>query len=233
MQYQGGKHIAAPHIVSAMMTHGAKVDMPVIEPFIGGGSVTTELCRQGFHVWASDCNRSLITMWREAVECPLEPFALDRDSYQEWKTAPDSALKAIVGFGASFRGKWFGGMASGNNRSPSDYVASAVKTVNAQAAVMKGSAEFRCIGYQDLPMTKGAVYYLDPPYEGTTKHSGIAFDHDAFWKWAAVRATQNLVFVSEYKAPIGRVIMEIDTPLSMAAASGSAGRKQTERLFLL
>lgn len=226
MQYQGGKHIAAPHLVEAS---GLPDGAGVLEPFVGGGSVTVALAKAGHYVWASDTNASLILMWQKAMKEDLQEFPLDAESYQRWKTAPDSAEKAIVGIGASFRGKWFGGMARTEGR-PS-FVQQAVRSVNKQAAVLRGWAEFRCMSYLDLPETEGFCYYLDKPYEGVTKHFGGEFDHKRFWEWVRERGKRNLLFISEYQAPFGRLIWERETPLSMAAASGESGRTQLERLY--
>jgi len=240
MQYQGGKHIAAKHIVAAMQEHGATPERPVIEPFCGGCSVTVALCRAGFHVWASDINSSLILLWQKALLQDLEPFKLDAESYQRWKTAPDSAEKALVGFGASFGGEWFKGKAESKNKTVADYLAASVRTVNKQASYLRRYARFECRNYLDLPPTVGAVYYLDKPYEGVTRHSDggptkVRFDHAAFWTWCKERAKCNTVFVSEYQAPWGKLVMELETSANIAYLARARGEKpkQIERLFLL
>jgi len=239
MQYQGGKHIAAKHIVAAMQEYGATPEQPVIEPFCGGCSVTVALCRAGFHVWASDINPSLILLWQKALLQDLEPFELDAESYQRWKTAPNSAEKALVGYGASFGGKWFRGMAESATKTPTDYLVGTIKTVNKQAQYLRGYAQFECRNYLSLPPTEDAVYYLDKPYTATERHYGESqtshdrFDHRLFWDWARDRAKRNQVFVSEYEAPWGHVVMEKETPLGLAAGRNGSGRKQVERLFLL
>ncbi len=236
MQYQGGKHIAAKHIVAAMLQNGAAGRL-VMEPFCGGCSVTVALCKAGFHVQASDVNQSLILLWQKALLEDLQPFELNAESYQRWKTAPDSAEKALVGYGASFGGKWFRGIAASATKTPTDYLTSTIHTVNKQATVFRGKAEFSCISYLDLPKTQNACYYLDKPYEGVEKHYGKdktsrdKFNHEQFWTWVEERATSNLLFISEYQAPFGELVWERETPLGLAAGRNGEGKKQVERLY--
>ena len=72
-----------------------------------------------------------------------------------------------------------------------------------QAPYLKG-IEFYCKNYWELPETKNAVIYCDPPYIGT-KQYGYAnqekFDHNRFWEWVRERSKNNIVFVSEQTAP--------------------------------
>lgn len=106
-----------------------------------------------------------------------------------------------------------------------------VRTVNKQAIVLRGRAEFQCLSYLDLPKTEGTCYYLDKPYEGVTKHFGGAFDHRQFWAWVEERAASNLLFISEYSAPFGELVWERETPLGLAAGRNGEGKKQIERLY--
>lgn len=226
MQYQGGKAKACKAIVKTMVDNGL-TDQVVVEPFCGACHVTYELCRIGRTVHASDLNRSLIMMWQKALAEGVSSFPID--DYDSWKTAAPSAEKALVGYGASWGGKWFGGLARNNlNR---DYLGNAVRSVNKYASAMRGKVVFNDCSYLDLCDSTGLVYYLDKPYASTTSHYGGDFDHDQFWEWTRERARENLVFVSEYEAPIGTCIMEMETPLSMAAGKNNKGRKQIERLF--
>lgn len=56
--------------------------------------------------------------------------------------------------------------------------------------------EVTCGSYDEYQYKDGDVVYCDPPYEGTAEYDG-AFDHAAFYQWAATRQYQ--VWFSSYQ----------------------------------
>lgn len=243
MQYMGGKFLLGPYIVRAMMDNGINKDATIIEPFCGACNVTAQLCKAGFNnIQASDIHPSLILLWQKAIQEELQTFPLDEASYKAWKAAPDSAEKALVGFGASYGGKWFGGMArnytagiseSRKNHKPLVYIDIAVRSVNKKSAIMRGRVSFQRRSYLDIPETSGCVYYLDKPYANTTKYSTGGFNHDQFWEWVSKRSQDNVLFVSEYEAPIGTCIMDKSSVLYMSSNQDGVRKKQVEKLFMV
>ena len=55
------------------------------------------------------------------------------------------------------------------------------------------------MSYTDVEIEPDAVVYCDIPYCNTGGYSGVNFDHDAFYKWAA--AAPWPVYISEYAMP--------------------------------
>src|SRR4051812_38864161 len=112
MQYLGGKHRIAKDIGG--IVNRIRGDRPYWEPFCGALNVTAVLGANGV---ASDRHAGLINLYRELQQDrslldQLEALTVDERLYQEAKTWPDDdALKAFIGFGTSFGGKWFGGWA--------------------------------------------------------------------------------------------------------------------------
>lgn len=72
--------------------------------------MTLALAKEGFRVHASDAHEDLILMWQALMRGETEPFAdVTEAEYSALKTAPPSARRGFVGFGASFGGGWFNG----------------------------------------------------------------------------------------------------------------------------
>lgn len=78
---------------------------------------------------------------------------------------------------------------------------------------------------------RGALIYADPPYLGTTDYDA-PFDHPAFWDWCRVMSQENIVIVSEERAP-----PDFACVLELAADGRLKGRGERsarqERLFAL
>lgn len=205
MRYLGGKTKLARDIVSVIRPQDYTF---VWEPFCGGGSVTAEISRalEGLPTvfLASDVRPELVDMW-EAVKSGWAPPKLDRNltdtEYQALRLSPDSPIRTFVGFGCSFGGKYWGGLARGDDRA--FYEEGRRRLLLESKSIVSKQPIFRTIDFLTLAAAPppGTLVYCDPPYVGTTGY-GMRFDHDLFWSvclWLARSGCA--VYVSEFSAP--------------------------------
>lgn len=94
------------------------------------------------------------------------------------------------------------------------------------------TADIECIDFLTHDWSeKHGVYYLDPPYFGTTGYTH-KFDSKLFWEKVRELSKNNIVICSEYKAPSDfECVLEIPTKTDMRTKNGQEAR--IERLFRL
>ena len=98
---------------------------------------------------------------------------------------------------------------------------------------LKTNIDIKVFGFdfESLNIPQNALIYCDPPYAGTTGYNGGDFDSDRFWEWAREVSKQNLLAVSEYKAPDDFVpILEIAKTCQYSATNNA--KKALEKLFI-
>lgn len=137
--------------------------------------------------------------------------------------------KALIGFGCSFGGKWFGGYASGLNGKLT-YPQLAAR--NVQQNVNRCSV-FEYLDFLEVtPGSRpGIILYLDPPYKGTTGYNATGkFDYDRFVQCCVEWSKHTDVFVSEYEFPEGKIVWERSSKGTLGLDHGVP---HTERLFHL
>lgn len=200
MQYMGGKASIAKEITDILKAHRRPGQL-YIEPFLGAANTFQymENPRQGY-----DVHPDLAALWQAALDGWQPPTEVSEELYRQAKPANDNdmspELRAFIGFGCSFGGKWFGGYARDHKRGR-NYAQSASNGLLSKAANMPG-AKVACLDYRQLEPT-GALIYCDPPYANTTAYKGApAFDSDEFWQVVRKWSEKNTVFVSEAQAPL-------------------------------
>lgn len=240
MRYVGGKSRHAKEIAKVIAPQGVWWD-----PFCGGFAVSEALMSYGPGV-ASDAHTALISMYQAIQGGWNPPRSMSAEEYARAKALPDSdPLKAFAGFGCSFGGKWFGGLAKDTpshhdfpTRASSDgltklrnYPREAADTL----AINLASVQILRLDFLDVEPfpVPGLTVYCDPPYQGTQGYSTGAFDHNRFWAraqaWAALGAR---VFVSEYACPVPhRVVWE--KRVTSALQGGAKAGDRLEKLFAL
>lgn len=107
-------------------------------------------------------------------------------------------MTGFVGFGCSFGGKWFGGLAA--NKRGDNYCANAERSLLKDFEGVK-DANFTCLDYRDVIIPNNAIVYADPPYVGVTGYSLGHFDHEEFWEYMRKLSQRCTVFISEQQAP--------------------------------
>ncbi|GGN40076.1 hypothetical protein GCM10010109_68660 [Actinoplanes campanulatus] len=179
---------------------------------------------------AGDSALDLALMWQAVADGWLPPDTVTEDEYRAMRHADPSPLRAFVGFGCSFGGRWFQGYARSSGR---NYPAECHRRIRHMAPAFRGRS-VHCRDYRYWRVDANTVVYCDPPYADTTPYAGSPrFNSDEFW-WVAERWARSgaLVLVSEYTAPTGwrsvwskarRVTMRVDDNSSIA----------TEHLWML
>lgn len=232
MQYMGGKGRAAPHIARAMLE--ARADCRAyLEPFLGGCYVLPHMAPHFTHSTACDVVPDVVMLWQDAMHGWEPPSLVTREQYDMLRDAEPSALRAFVGFGCSFGGKWWGGYAPHNPGHGGGAETARRGVIRKAAALNPSRVTIALRDYAEHNPGPDTLVYCDPPYAGTTAYKGApTWDTEAFWtrarEWVANGAR---VFVSEYAAPDDwRTAWERQQPASLAKGSNSG--TVTERLFV-
>lgn len=228
MQYLGGKTRIAKHI--APFINENRNGRTVWDPFCGGLSVASELAKEG-PVIASDIMLPLISLYR-ALQCGWKPpeFVSEED-YHKAKSLPDTnPLKAFIGFGCSFGGKYFGGYARSGNCNFAE-----ISGLSLQRKFKNFyDVSFHCMSFFDQEPfeTNDLIIYCDPPYAGTTKYKNTGeFDRELFWQLVIEWEKKDVpVFVSEYSCPVDHKALWSKN-INIQIAKGIRPNRNTEHLF--
>ena len=139
-------------------------------------------------------------MWKGLQDGWRPPEIITQDEYYYIKEHKDEnpALTGFVGFGCSFGGKWFGGLAK--NKKGDNYCSRAERSLLKDFEGLK-DATFLCKDYREVEIPDGSVIYCDPPYAGTTKYTTGDFNHEEFWEYMRELSKRCIVFISEQTAP--------------------------------
>jgi hypothetical protein len=196
---------------------------PVWEPFCGGLGIS--------HVWRSgplvlsDACAPLIALYDALCAGWLPPTRaiLPAERNAALLLSDDDPFKAFARFGCGFGGDWAGGTtqdgidvnSGGHWLSAGPIAGQAARSLMRTFAALPCDVEFARLDFcavepNELPEAHRALIYCDPPYDGVESYAAVGpFDRPAFvarlQEWAARGA---LVFVSEFRLPIGRVVWE-------------------------
>lgn len=235
MQYMGGKHRLAKYIAPIVRAEAG--GGLIWEPFCGSLNITAAL---GGRVLATDALECLVEL-HKAIQKDgwlLDHYArpeneVAKAQYKAARDLPDNdPLKAFIGFGCSFGGKWFGGLAHRLVHCSSfTYTQAAARSLARKHAKLE-QVEFACerFGERDFQ----GVIYCDPPYRGTEGYAGAGkFDYDQFVEQVARYVANGCtVFVSEESFPIGEIVWECEYSRGLAAGkNGKGAPKKLERLY--
>jgi DNA adenine methylase len=180
---------------------------------------------------ASDANRALISLYKALQAGWIPPTSVTKEEYAivKAKMDEDDPLTAFVGFGCSYSGKWFGGLAKdGNGR---NYAQNAHNSLMDKLPHIMG-VDFRHTPY-DTYTPKGMLVYCDPPYVSATGYGAVGkFDSDHFWDVMREWSRENVVVISEYTAPDDfEFVLSIQTKTDMRMKDGTK-EPRTEKLFM-
>jgi DNA adenine methylase len=200
MHYNGGKAAVAKEFASIIASReGGGVYW---EPFVGAASVICRPELSKFQRKGSDASKWIIALLIAVKQGWVPPTHVSEEEYLAAK-ANDPALsvqlRAFIGYGCSFGGKWFGGYARSGTR---NYALNAHNSLLKQAPVLDYITLYWA-DYRQQPYGFCDVIYCDPPYKGTTRcGSSDEFDHEEFWTWCRARTYEgSKVYVSELAAP--------------------------------
>ena len=199
MRYLGGKSRISTQLSNVVnTTFGERKERIFVSLFCGSCAIESKVNADVKIL--NDKHPYLIAMWKALQNGWIPPDEISKEQYKYIKEHKDEdmALSGFVGFGCSFGGKWFGGLAS--NKRGDNYCRRANKSVLKDMDGLQ-NATFLCLDYKDVEIPQGAIVYADPPYDKTTGYSLGDFDSNEFWDYARKLSETNIVLISEEKAP--------------------------------
>lgn len=178
----------------------------------------------------NDKHPYLIAMWQGLQNGWIPPDVITEDEYKYIREHKDEnpALTGFVGFGCSFGGKWFGGLA--RNKKGDNYCARANRSLLKDFEGLK-NAKFTCLDYRDVEIPKGSIVLCDPPYENVTGYSLGKFDSKEFWDYMRVISKDNKVFICEQNAPDDFEVIWEQELTRILDVNKKNNFKVTEKLF--
>ena len=215
MKYLGGKQRLGKHIAPVLHYLWESTNYNgYLEPFCGSLGVfqhMTELDGAKTIV-ANDYHPDLIELWKDVQNDTFKPpLSVSEEDYNQAKLlkSPNS-LKAFIGFGMSFGGRYFGAFATkylGNKKE--DFLKEMVNSLKRIGPkIQRPKVKFTNSKYQVLRPTNKFIY-CDPPYHynkypikyRTDTKRYDEFDNDEFWDMMRKWSKSNLVIISETTAP--------------------------------
>lgn len=228
MRYLGGKGRTG-HIIAQYLNAIRFDNQSYWEPFVGGGWVLSNISASGKN-HASDKHVALISMWQSLLDGWQPPNTISEDEYEDAKSLPDTdPLKAFIGFGCSFSGKYFGGYARSGKR---NYASNARNSLFRKIASMPPVTFYHADFMTCDPPESHMLIYCDPPYNNTTGYSTGDFNTSAFYnRCRTLSASGHTVIISEYAAPSDfSCVLQIPTKTDMRNTNGNR-EDRTEKLF--
>lgn len=117
MKYVGSKNRLSKQLAPIIQSYVDKGCNAYIEPFVGGANMIDKINHP--HKYGYDSHKHLIALLKQAqTNTSVFPKSIDKQTYQYVKerindnSFPDWFV-GLVGFCASYNGKWFGGYANG------------------------------------------------------------------------------------------------------------------------
>lgn len=112
MRYPGGKGKIGKRVAQAILGNTKNREL-YLEPFLGAAGVARYMVSEFDDSILSDTHPDLVEMWQALRHGWQPPEVVSREEYDAARLLPSpSALKAFIGFGCSYSGKWFGGYAA-------------------------------------------------------------------------------------------------------------------------
>ena len=203
MKYLGGKYRQGKEIAQVLKEYGEKHKIKkYIESFCGALGVAIRMV-DDYNVHISDNHKDLIMLWKEVKVGKFKyPKTVSERTYNRFKKSNEpSAMRAFIGFGCSFGGKWFSSFAE-------DYNTNRISICNGTVSGLKKTTnkikKIKKIKHQSYEKWKpvNCLIYCDPPYQNTTQYNTDSdFNHYEFWNKVRECSKNNIVIVSEYTAP--------------------------------
>lgn len=245
MKYLGSKSRIAKDIVPIIQkTINDNHIENYYEPFVGGANIIDKIsCKNRY---GSDKNKYLIALFQylqnDGVlleDVPRELYNDARDNYNAKATNLPDWYLGMVGFLASYNGRWFdGGYAQSGYENTKkgkryrNYYKEAKNNLLSQMPNLQtvnfSVKDYTEWNFEDIPTS---VIYCDPPYENTKGYeTSKDFNHEEFWNFVRKWSENHYVFVSEENAPDDFIpIWQKEVSRSIKATDKSIS---TEKLFV-
>lgn len=228
MHYFGGKVRIAGTIVKELQKM-LGTDQTFVDLFCGSCNIVSKISAK--KRIANDAHKELIALHKAVQNGWIPPDIVSEEDYTNAKTAEDH-LKAFVGFGCSFSGKWFGGYArDGSDR---NYAKNAKNSLLKKHRTMQ-DVLFLNLSYEKVNLPNNSLVYCDIPYKNTTGYSVGSFNHDDFYAWAKnMKEKGQSIIVSEYSCNVPadwQVVFELESKKDIRNKDGIQ-EKTTEILMI-
>jgi DNA adenine methylase len=205
MRYLGGKNRIGKEIAKVLKEIAPPDTVKgYCEPFCGSLGVMVHMVDDYHKTLAYDKCKDIILLWKEIKKGTFKiPKSVSERTWNKYKTQKEpSAMRAFIGFGCSFGGKWFSGYSQKyNNNTKCCKIEETKRSLKKKIPYVQ---KINKIGYKDYKQIKlkGYLIYCDPPYKETVKVGHLkSFDSDEFWNVMREWSKDNIVIISEYKAP--------------------------------
>lgn len=207
MKYIGSKNRLSKEIAPIIQSYINKNITGYIEPFVGGANMIDKIkCNNKI---GCDIHKELIELLKQTQDDVSKfPTNISEEEYNEVRNNKNNYplwYVGLVGFCATFSGKYFGGYArsfKSDGITPRDMSNECIRNLQKQAPNIKNIKFINC-SFLDLPKDKikGHVIYCDPPYRDTTKYKTESFPYEEFYQWCKDMSIHNTVLISEYNMP--------------------------------
>lgn len=235
MVYMGSKSRIVKEIVPIIQSYIDDNNIHnYLEPFVGGGNVVDKVKCE--HKYASDVHPYLIALLKQTQkDTSVFPESITLEQYKDVKNNkekyPDWYV-GLVGFCASFGGKFFNGYgqdSKGNRNIPNERIRNLTK----QSLNLK-DIQFTCCDFRNIkPTIKNFVIYCDIPYKNSTKYKVDDFPYNEFYDWCRAMSKNNIVLISEYNMPDDfECIWQKEVKTSLCIDRAKTDSKRTEKLFI-
>ena len=221
--------MGADHIL-ALLNHPAFDGADYLEPFVGYAHVLRRVERKKSYQ-ASDCNRLLIALLQGVQRGQRFP-RISKPQYETLRNANGDATfeRAVAAFAYSFKGgEWRGYFGTRRGRAYPDEHKRYYEKLHTNPIFQR--TRLKCIDYHRL-QPRGKLIYCDPPYANTTGYNnGAVFDSVEFWECMRKWSRDNVVFVSEYRAPSDFACVAAAWKRNHLSADGKSDWRR-ERVFV-
>ncbi len=205
----GGKKVIGGQIAKVVKEVVMQGDRrrPYLEPFVGMCGILQHMTEGGQRAcFAFDLQPDVVALW-QAVKQGWHPpqRTISKEEYDQWRQDPSpSEMRAFVGFGCSYSGKYFGGYIKDNGKETPRWEKNRRSLERVIPQIAGGNIQFEQADYRQIDLSlfpKDTVILCDPPYFQTTGFSVGQFDHQEFWALMRQWGQTNDVVICEQTAP--------------------------------
>lgn len=237
MRYVGSKNRLSKELAPIIQSYITDETVAYIEPFVGGANMIDKI--KHHNKIGSDLHKELIELFKKLqLEPAVFPESILFDTYDKVRNNKDeyeSWYVGLVGFCASYSGKYFGGYARNKKGDESgSWSKGAIKNIMKQRDNVLDVTFKHCSFLDYNPEEyKNCVFYLDPPYRKTLSYSTGGFPYEEFDKWAIELAKNNTVLISEYEMPEDKFecIWSKDVEVGISNQGDIKNKHRVEKLF--
>lgn len=196
MQYFGGKAKIAKVLVPELQKYISE-GQTFVDAFCGSCNVLSRI--KATKRIGNDLHKELISLHKAVQSGWIPPSHISEEEYKNAREGGvEDHLKAFIGFGCSFGGKYFGGYAR-RNKEEYNYAMGSGNSLLKKHKTMK-DVIFTSGSYDQISLPDNSVVYCDIPYKDTVGYSVGGFNHEEFYEWAKkAKEDGHTILVSEYE----------------------------------